>query len=64
MTEYRSRAGLRVPENLPKLKKHPSEAREIPYGTPVAPLARWLLFLQGNEVTQRLRSHAHLKSKI
>ncbi|UNU75185.1 lysophospholipid acyltransferase family protein [Corynebacterium pseudodiphtheriticum] len=51
MTEYRSRAGLRVPENLPKLRKHPSEAREIPYGTPVVPLARWLMFLQGIEVT-------------
>ncbi|MEY8210049.1 lysophospholipid acyltransferase family protein [Corynebacterium sp. MNWGS58] len=51
MTEYRSRARLRVPENLPKLKKHPKEAREFPYGTPVVPLARWLVFAQGIEVT-------------
>ena len=51
MTEYRSRARLRVPENLPKLKKHPKEAREFPYGTPVVPIARWLMFLQGIEVT-------------
>ena len=51
MTRYRSRARLRVPENLPKLKKHPKEAREFPYGTPVVPMARWLMFLQGIEVT-------------
>ena len=51
MTRYRSRARLRVPENLPKLKKHPKEAREFPYGTPVVPIARWLMFLQGIEVT-------------
>lgn len=51
MTEYRSRARLRVPENLPKLKKHAKEAREFPYGTPVVPLARWLVFAQGIEVT-------------
>ena len=51
MTRYRSRARLRVPENLPKLNKHPKEAREFPYGTPVVPMARWLMFLQGIEVT-------------